>query len=783
ASNKRSQTVLPASEFLQEKLLERRARNTRPKRRSRYTDIGPQLARDDDIFLQEAEESRKNYARLYDSSPIPAPVARTISDAGTTASSERRRRQMGAKELDAQMDRLTKENFALKLELDHRRENTAKLQEQLESMQAQTARASKIESEHAELLHINSQLVTELEKRDKAIEEAMDIICDLEDKVAFLEENACASRPTTANADSGYAGTESHEVSNPSSPPELQREARSKNTRHRPSPIAAASVAREPSFMASKKPSTQALRNVYLQTGQELQAIKSFHSLISQREGGVDIDEAVLNSPRLSVLSESSFESMYSPKKANPDRHVWEGSEDDGPEHDKLAAAKSQAAHLREDSISRVSQWMAERELDEEEETPSKPERVRLPTKDAKAVAPPNPSQLPKLQRSNGQSHFQSLNDALSSAKLQERPTRPIVVNPTSKPYQSSAVRQMAKHNPKTPTMGGAMFGTPLLPPTPESASTRMLRGSRSTIADEPVALVNPATTVRAHDATTLAPRHAAAQVRSPTKLAEAFDRTKIQQPNPAYSADARYRRHQSQAAKVEDSSSSEDSSEEESDDDEGDDDGDEDDDNSETVRDFMLDYDGYPDGNSILHGTPSRFLKQPKDGEDMFFNHNNISPPRTRKPEPPRRSQTSTEMTTNLLRPVVSRAETSPNQYAGPSRVITTGPRSPGEPVMSPTSVYSGSSSNGTIVQNQAQHSRNRSLSPEVTRSTARAGQVTSPSRSQIPTSPGSNGHSFSQKTQKLFRRLSNSHERSRDRETSPLPGLTRTPSSAYVN
>ena len=55
-------------------------------------------------------------------------------------------------------------------------------------MREQVEWAERMKEEHTELLRINSQLVEELEKRDKAIEEAMDIICDLEDRNGELEE-------------------------------------------------------------------------------------------------------------------------------------------------------------------------------------------------------------------------------------------------------------------------------------------------------------------------------------------------------------------------------------------------------------------------------------------------------------------------------------------------------------------------------------------------------------------------------------------------------------------
>ena len=112
AGREETPDVLPASQFLQEKLQERRSRNTRPKR-ARQSDFGPRRGTDDDIFLNEANASRHGTARMFDSSPLVAGSAQS-SDAGK---GNGRKKTFGARDLDEHLDRLAKENFALKLEL------------------------------------------------------------------------------------------------------------------------------------------------------------------------------------------------------------------------------------------------------------------------------------------------------------------------------------------------------------------------------------------------------------------------------------------------------------------------------------------------------------------------------------------------------------------------------------------------------------------------------------------------------------------------------------------
>ena len=744
--------VLPASQFLQEKLQERRARSTRPKR-ARQSDFGPRRSgRDDDIFLNVAEDSRHVSARQFDGSPL-APGSRRGSEMGGSST---KRRMYGAKDLDDHMDRLTKESFALKLELDIRREHTKKLQVQIEGIRAQAERAEQLQEEHAELLRINTQLVEELEKRDKAVEEAMDIICDLEDKVADLEERSGVTRPSTANADSGYAGTETHEQVPPSSPPEAFKVSKMSHVAQRqPQPGASAATSRlfnavngqtparprrEPSVLSQKKPSTHALRSVYLETSQSLHPVKSFQSLLSKRE--TEDDEETLNSPRLSVLSESSFPSIYSPKKnVGPDRYAWEAEDDEPP-----ASPQGPSSHLRQDSIKRVSQWMDGR--DEPEEMPSKSTRISSPLKQqVKPDLPPSPSKRP-----GDDARYRSIADALSNGSTVVGQSSNEMLQSVSyiKPFQLRTDTHL-ENRPVGPTsLAGPIFGEPLLPPTPDSASTRMLRASRSSIAEERSLLDTTPAAVKGHDILEPGTRTAPKQMRPSVEL------------NGAYRS---YLKHRDGSAAVEQDKLSSDE----------DGDGDDVDAHSETFRDLSLDYDGFPDGNSILMGTPSRFLTHPRPPASyLLFDGTDVLPAEAAR-SPLQRRQSSSGTTVSPRKPSITRAETSP---AIP-RTVTCGMQSSAGSVTSSRSYHSGSSSNRTVVQT---NERNPAISPDSSRAeTLLTGNVGSPPRSRISDSPA---RTFSQRTQRLFRRMSNSHkDTNSEREKSPLPTLTSTPSSAYVN
>lgn len=738
--------------------MERRARNMRPKR-SRHTDFGPKGAADDDIFLEEAEHSRHAAHRGYDSSPITA-VSRaasgTTSDAGGSAYSKRR--SMGVKDMDGQLDRLNKQNFALKLELDHRREQQSKLQEQLEAMQEKVDRTEQLQEEHAELLRINTQLVEELERRDRAVEEAMDIICELEDKVVDMEERHAPTRPSTANADSGYAGTETHEPAPQSSPPEASKAPKTPHSVRQAPPSMSASqrlhslvngqtparARREPSVLSLKKSSTHALRSVYLENAQTLHPVKSFNSLLSRRDSRVEEDAytiEALDSPRLSVLSESSFPSLYSPKKhISPDRYAWEAADDDG-------ELESAPLHFRQASINRVSKWISEGEVNVQD-TPSKSNQISPPFSGGPTQDVPAPA-LPKTSEATT---YLSLNDALSAKPSSDTRQQGRAISPTHpQPHLTKATKQRAMQlqlqRSRPNNIADAVLGEPFLPPTPDSASTHMLRASRSSSADERSLLDTTPASVKGYNAIEPGPRTAPKQIRSSIELNRTLH-------------EGLSHRQGGLGSRQDASSWSETECRD-------DDDADNDDALSDTVKGLARNYDGFPDPNSILAGTPSRLLKHNRmpDVGQLFFNGYHVSPPQTAQYPAMRRRQSSSEATVSLRKPSLNRADTSPTFLGTLGRIMTAGSKTTQDAVTSPRSPNSGSSSNRTIIQADDSLSRTHS------------------SMSRTSASPA---HTLGQRTQQLFRRMSNSRsERSEprsSREKSPLPTLTSTPSSAYT-
>jgi hypothetical protein len=183
------------------------------------------------------------------------------------------------------VSKLSKENFNLKLELHHRRERQETLEARLEAAEKQLI-------DQKELQEVNDQLLAELEKRDKALEEAVILICDLEDKNDRLmeEREVVRSFDTQYKSHTGIANDPS------SSPPQFQQKLSTNKT-----------IIRMPSFLSDTGESTEALRSLYLPHCQSLPKLLEEQSID-------EIDR--LGSPHLSVLSESSFVSIYGEKKS-----------------------------------------------------------------------------------------------------------------------------------------------------------------------------------------------------------------------------------------------------------------------------------------------------------------------------------------------------------------------------------------------------------------------------------------------------------------------------------
>ncbi|KAK4152573.1 hypothetical protein C8A00DRAFT_16134 [Chaetomidium leptoderma] len=185
---------------------------------------------------------------------------------------------LGVKEMEQTLSTLHKQNFDLKLEVYHRRERQTALEKRLETL----------EREAKERDDLNDTLVHELEKRDKAVEEAIGMILTLEKRVEqlLLERNMVRQVEVEGAA---YPRVDSPVVT--------------------PAPKKNMKFERMPSFVSERSENTENLRNVYL----DALGCESAATLPRLAEDTPDTTrmDPRLASPAMSELSESSFISIY----------------------------------------------------------------------------------------------------------------------------------------------------------------------------------------------------------------------------------------------------------------------------------------------------------------------------------------------------------------------------------------------------------------------------------------------------------------------------------------
>ncbi|SPJ71987.1 uncharacterized protein FTOL_01715 [Fusarium torulosum] len=203
-----------------------------------------------------------------------------------------KKKGLGVKDMEQVISSLHKQNFDLKLELYHRRERQTALEDKVET----------IEMEKSRLEETNDYLSQEMEKRDKAIEEAVAMIVNLEARLEQLSTQR--SIIEQIEAEGQYAAPTfgpCYEDPRPATQsPDMMRQMGGGKA-----------ITRMPSFLSDRSETTENLRNVYLGVR------GSVLSLAQVPEGPGDADNGRgtgPGSPSLSVLSESSFVSVYGSK-------------------------------------------------------------------------------------------------------------------------------------------------------------------------------------------------------------------------------------------------------------------------------------------------------------------------------------------------------------------------------------------------------------------------------------------------------------------------------------
>lgn len=189
------------------------------------------------------------------------------------------------------MSTLHKQNFDLKLELFHRRQRQAALEQKIEIL----------EDARANLEETNGKLVEELEKRDKAVGEAVQMIVSLEARIELLLREREMTRQVEANE------TLLSQLNNSTST-SIDKYGAAPTPQENPTTNSQHSLHRMPSFVSERTDNTENLRSVFLDP-------KSSYLSLGRMDSRAANNGFI--SPSMSVLSESSFVSIYGQKSPN----------------------------------------------------------------------------------------------------------------------------------------------------------------------------------------------------------------------------------------------------------------------------------------------------------------------------------------------------------------------------------------------------------------------------------------------------------------------------------
>ncbi|EFE30857.1 uncharacterized protein ARB_02347 [Trichophyton benhamiae CBS 112371] len=308
-------------------------------------------------------------------------------------------REMGFREMDQYVSKLNKLNFDLKLEVFHRTQQVSALEKKLEKMdeleeqvqhmelmdqELQELRAT--EEDNHRLRESNEELRSELDKRDQAVNEAVELICQLEAKLEALEAQREEERPVTARPCSSDSTAAVFQSSSPQAltpknkiildVPERTSSRRDKRpsmprsysnqmevhaqTPTPPPPGAARRPQRQPSFLQGEDNSTSALRNIYMTDSDKSRT--TFNAFSTR---GTDDGTHEMESPRLSALSECSYlDPPQSPSDAyGPGRSKLKVNTDLATakipvEDSRSPRDRSHSTSKKPTSLSRIEHWM-----------------------------------------------------------------------------------------------------------------------------------------------------------------------------------------------------------------------------------------------------------------------------------------------------------------------------------------------------------------------------------------------------------------------------------------
>lgn len=321
--------------------------------------------------------------------------------------------------------------------LEKKLERMQELEEELERMRGledELQELRDVEENNQRLRESNEQLRVELDKRDHAVTEAVELICQLEARIEEMERGRFESRPSTARPSTEglrEEGATTPQLSTPKAPmvvdiPDRSSSKRGTRIRQTQTGLRESSLTRRtPSFLREENKSTTALRSLY--SGDDGKSRKASSAATISESWQSSYQASEPDSPRLSTLSECSYLKPEDDSAINQDRYD-ELERTPQPAAGKIGLSEGfrSTSEDVESKIARINRWI-----------PPRPDIFQPPT--------------PKARN-------RAVSDVSWRAQL-----------------LSSENHAAAKSGPKRSDSNypdAAVFGNGRLPPTPDTMST-----------------------------------------------------------------------------------------------------------------------------------------------------------------------------------------------------------------------------------------------------------------------------------------------------------------------
>lgn len=362
-------SLVPRSELLHARLREAKSQSKRHSSSilapdAPNEDAIPSFGEEDDLWALESQDHWPAGARTHNNSPVVSSKADTIPNPSSRrtsrlASQPPAPRNLGLRDMEDRLDKLSKQNFDLKLEVFHRREKTEELErkvqqleEMLEIVPVLEMEKQIMEADNNELLTMNEELIVELEMRDKALNEAVGIICELEARVKTLQMGDHADLTIKEKHPVLAVDLAQRQL-----PREWSEDGRLPQYR---SQIPHNILRHTPSFLLDEASHPTALQKLYPVETSDLRPQPSYASSLPRQDR--DYDDASLAPQSLHDLSDLDVSSSLPVNQSSPMKDTNLGSTHD---------SQTRAARMRQ---ARTSRWVVSRALSPSKATSTGPD-------------------------------------------------------------------------------------------------------------------------------------------------------------------------------------------------------------------------------------------------------------------------------------------------------------------------------------------------------------------------------------------------------------------------